>query len=159
MKRCRICKNEFYGEEVRCLVCGSLLPQTDIPMSFEKNGRLVKICSCCGKTNLPSSIRCESCNMFLGKSQTVGSNRADDGVVLVAELETGERISLKNNDIIGRSYQPGLWDAYTPRALYRVCLSGNEPMLENLKYRRKIKLYYNEPYHAGRKTFRFITEE
>lgn len=156
MKKCRICSSEYDNGEVRCSVCGTLLPQTEVPASASERKKLIKKCSYCGTINTPDKVRCRQCNHFLGRTQGESLSGSVQGVIVTAELETGETVSLRNNDIIGREYQPSLWDAYTSRALYKVYSDNGVIMLENIKYRKRVLLDYNKEYQAGRKKFKFI---
>lgn len=159
MKRCRICSSEFDNGEVRCSVCGTLLPQTEVSAPVKERRKLIKKCSYCGTINTPDKVRCRYCNHFLGRTHSESLNSPAEGVIVTAELETGETIMLRSNDIIGREYQPELWDAYTSRALYRVYSDNGVVMLENLKYKKRMTLDYNRKYQAGQKNFRFIKKE
>lgn len=156
MKRCRICSSEFDNGEVRCSVCGTLLPQTEVPASASERKKLIKKCSYCGTINTPDKVRCRHCNQFLGRTHSELLNRPTERVIVTVELETGETLSIRNNDIIGREYQPELWDAYTSKTLYRVYSDNGVVMLENLKYKKRMVLDYNRKYQAGRKRFKFI---
>ena len=156
MKKCRICSSVYDNGEVRCSVCGTLLPQTEVPASASERKKLIKKCTYCGTINTPDKVRCRQCNHFLGRTQSESLGGSVQGVIVTVELETGETFFLRNNDIIGREYQPSLWDAYTPRALYRVYSDNSIIMLENLKYRKRVPLDYTKEYQAGRKKFKFI---
>ena len=97
---------------------------------------------------MPENVRCRKCNHFLGRTQSESLGGSVQGVIVTVELETGETFSLHNNDIIGREYQPSLWDAYTPRVLYKVYSDNGVVMLEDLKYKKRLQLDYNKEYKA-----------
>ena len=118
--------------------------------------KLVKKCLYCGKINEPETVRCLKCGKFLGRTQSELLSSPAEGVIVTVELETGETISLRNNDILGREYQPEVWDSYTPRAMFRVYSDNGVLMLEDLKYKKRTKLDYNSNYKAGRKNFNFV---
>jgi hypothetical protein len=154
MKICRICGVSNADDATRCCVCGTILPEQTI--AENRSGQTVpetKKCSLCGKINNKTAVRCSACGTFLGpagREQTSASVPADKLALIVS---TGETLQITTETIIGRAYQPQLWDVYTPRAAFRVSRAGEEYELENLKTNQRMQLRFNTPYPLGRKTF------
>lgn len=162
MKICRICGASHADGESRCRVCSTLLPEQIIPDPGgpQTQGAEIKRCGCCGKTNEKTAVRCVNCGAFLGAAERLRESAEPTEETLVLHVSTGEKLQIATSAIIGREYQPQVWDAYAPRAAYRIHPKGNGAYeLENLKTNRRTAVRFHEPYLLGRKTFQIEKED
>lgn len=157
MKVCTVCGAEYVQDLVRCEVCHALLPEAEVSAPPLQNSRscAVKICEKCGKENSKTAIRC-ACGHFLSNNATrVKKTTSQDAEPLLLQVNSGEMLTLMPGEIIGRQYQPKLWDIYTSRAAYRVGFSDGQYMLEDLKASSVVPVAFGKAYRIGRKTMTF----
>lgn len=161
MRVCRICGASQSDGNARCSICGTLLPDQIIP---EAGGPPVheteiKRCEYCGKINEKTAVRCENCGAFLGSTRRIREPQNTPGEQLVLHVSTGETLQITTQTVIGRAYQPQLWDVYSPRAAFRINRTADGGYeLENLKTNRKTPLRFHKSYILGRKTFQIEKE-
>lgn len=161
MKVCTICGAENESELKRCKVCKALLPEVEIsPDRVQRpEGESVKICEKCGATCGKNAVRCEKCGAFLNNSRRYVERTAEENIApLVLQTDSGEVVTLFSGQIIGRQYQPKLWDIYTPRAAYKISFKNGRYLLENLKDNSSTPIDFKKEYRVGRKKVKFISE-
>lgn len=161
MKICRICGASHPDEDVRCSICSTLLPDQIVPEADDPpvHETEIKRCECCGKTHEKTAVRCDNCGAFLGSTRRIREPQNTSTEQLVLRVSTGETLQITPQTVIGRAYQPQLWDAYSPRAAFRINQTADGGYeLENLKTNRKIPLRFQESYILGRKTFQIEKE-
>ena len=162
MKVCRICGVSNSDDLTRCCVCGTILPEQSVAENNRKQtvGKELKRCGGCGAENQKTAVRCARCGAFLGAAERVHVTLNTPADKLVLVVSTGETLQITTETIIGRAYQPQLWDVYAPRSAFRVSHTENNGyMLENLKTNEQTPLRLNAPYSLGRKTFVIRKEE
>lgn len=159
MKICTICGAENESESIRCCLCQSFLPEVEVfsaQVQPSEQGT-VKICDRCGAVCDKNAVKCTKCGRFLNVSRVNSVSRENSAPApLTARIDSGEIITLEAGQIIGRQYQPRIWDVYTPRVLYKVHFTDGHYMLENLKDSSFQPVRYGTDYSIGRKKMRFI---
>lgn len=151
MKVCPICGVRNDDAQVRCAACDTLLPESVSETDSEQAEFTErKVCAQCGKQYPRTAVRC-TCGAFLG----VAERRAVEKPLWTLRLQacTGETFTVTKDTIIGRAYQPQIWDVYAPRMAYRVHRKQETYEIENLQTHRRSSLRFGEKYTLGRKTF------
>lgn len=159
MKICVVCGAENESEQNRCCVCQSVLPETEVfsaPIQSTEQ-KAVRICEKCGTICNKNAIKCTKCGHFLKGSRVYSSKNMvkQKSVPLTVYVDSGEILTLTAGQVIGRRYQPEIWDAYTPRVLYKVHFIDGHYVLENLKDLSFQDVIYETDYIIGRKRMRF----
>lgn len=158
MKICTVCGAENDSEHIRCGVCRAVLPETEMisaPIrAFEHKS--IKICDRCGNKCDKNAVKCSRCGSFLKGARVCSKvSEIHKAEPLKVCVDSGEKITLTAGQIIGRQYQPKIWDAYTPRALYKIHFVDGNYALENLKNSSFQPVKYGVNYTIGRKKIRF----
>lgn len=158
MKVCVVCGTENESEHIRCCVCQAVLPETEVffaPIKpTEQNA--VRICDKCGTICDKNAIKCTKCGHFLKGSRVYSkATEVQKTTPLTVHVDSGEILTLTAGQVIGRQYQPEIWDAYTPRVLYKVHFIDGHYVLENLKDLSFQDVIYETDYIIGRKRMRF----
>lgn len=154
MKICTVCSAENESERVRCAVCNSILPLTEVldsPIAAaEESGGI--ICSSCGKENDRSAVRCEGCGRVLAtsKSGVKRLQRRRNLKPLRMKLASGEVVTLLHGQVIGREYQPKVFDAYAPRSAYTVVFKSGKYYIRDNKTAAEIPVEEGREYVIGR---------
>ncbi len=163
MKICAICGTEHPSEQVRCSLCGSMLPSMEVPAPHIAAASCIQIKKCphCDHLNNKTAVRCVRCGSFLGATErrrVKNVSRATDAVYLT--VSTGEAFRLEPDMIIGREYQPEIWDVYASRAAFRLLSDeAGSFTIEDLRTHDCEKIQWNTPYHLGRKSFIITKKE
>ena len=158
VKICAVCGAENESEYIRCCVCQAVLPETEVlsPPIRSTEQMLVRLCDRCGAVCNKNAIKCTKCGQFLkGPRVCSKATEAREPAPLTARADSGEILTLTAGQVIGRQYQPKIWDAYAPRALYKVHFTDGRYVLENLKDLSFRDVDYETDYKIGRKKMRF----
>ena len=163
MKICSICGTEHTADQIRCSICGVLLPTVEVPEIRRKSSSFVEMkrCSHCGRLNKRTAVRCTNCGAYLEATEQYNLDTVSrSNAPIFLSVSSGEVIQIAHNMIIGREYQPEIWDAYAGRAAFRLQTDKNGAFtIENLKTHDCNVIKLNMPYHLGRKTFTFTRKE
>ena len=162
MKICTVCGTENDSETIRCSVCQAILPETEFlstPFSLSEENA-VKICDRCETVCDKNAIKCTKCGCFLRGSRVYSKvGNTPETTPLTMCVDSGEIITVTAGQVIGRQYQPEIWDAYTPRAFYKVHFTKGHYVLENLKDFSFQPVNYGKSYTIGRKEIRFTIDK
>ena len=155
MKICTVCSAENESERSRCEVCNAILPQTEVfePPIVTVETKSNIICNSCGRANSKTAVRCEGCGSVLTSNGSGGvrkARRSRNFKPLRMKLASGEVVTLSHGQIIGREYQPKVFDAYAPRSAYMIIFDSGKYYIKDVKTAEEILVEPGREYVIGR---------